>query len=62
MSRFWVWLLTHLSVLTRRGNGDQMEMRLRLRQRDQEEQLADARRRVQFLRDQTQLRGGGRPE
>lgn len=63
MSRLWIWLLTHLSVLVQgERNGQTMQMKLERRQRSQEEQLADARRRVQFLRDQTNLRGGGKPE
>jgi hypothetical protein len=62
MSRFWIWLLSHLSVLVQRNGVLSMQMRLRMRQRTQEQQLADARRRVQFLRDQTALRGAGKPD
>lgn len=58
MSRFWNWLLSHLSMFRRARKNQSMLVQFQTRQRTQEEQLADARRRVEFLQDQTALRKG----
>lgn len=57
MSNFWSWLLSHLEILRHLSKVNKMQIDFRYRQRTQEEQLADAHQRVEFLRNQTILRG-----